>query len=308
MEQTEIDKIVADFWDNNTDESYFGESYWLANPIIHRRYNGKAAGGRKYDSWVNFTVDHYLKSGRNKGKILSIGSGDGVLERHLASIQAAEKIHGIDLSPKRIDIAQKAAVDAGLQGTIMYFVGNVETMPFPDLNYDAIYFNASLHHMSDLTQILQSCSRALRKDGFLFVNEYIGPNRFDFSRREKEVMTAAFHLIPEKYRLSQTGEEKGKVKTELMFPSPAEVARVDPSEAIHSEEIFEAIEKNFEILEFNSAGGSVCQFMLDGIAGNFRHNDPESLKVLRLIFDIEDTLEALSDLRPHFGMFVACKR
>ncbi|MBT3529729.1 MAG: hypothetical protein HOA33_14355 [Gammaproteobacteria bacterium] len=50
------------------------------------------------------------------------------------------------------------------------------------------------------------------------------------------------------------------------------------------------------------------QFMLDGIAGNFRHDDEDSRKVLDLIFKIEDTLVESGDLPPHFAMIVAKPR
>ena len=63
---------------------------------------------------------------------------------------------------------------------------------------------------------------------------------------------------------------------------------------------------NWNITTFdNSAGGTLIQFMLDGIAGNFRHDDEDSLKVLDLIFKIEDTLVESGDLSPHFAMIVA---
>ena len=361
--QTQIDSIVADYWDNHTDESYFGETYWLANPIINHRYQLKAAGGRFMpigDSWVDFTVECYLTNGgsltkvdekglnqvtdireiaklvneviaNNPGgvkqfreskmlnrildertpvdKVLSIGSGDGALERHLASINAAKEIVGIDLAPKRIEIAKETAnrlaKEYNVQNPITYIVGNVETSPLPGSDYDAIYFNSSLHHMSDLDSILQSCSNALKHDGYLFINEYIGPNRFDFSKREREVMTSVFQTIPIKYRISQADYDKGKIRTHLAFPSPEEVERVDPSEAINSAGIVEAVCRHFDIVEFNSAGGTLIQFMLDGIAGNFRHDDEDSLKVLDLIFKIEDTLVESGDLSPHFAMIVA---
>ncbi len=306
--QAEIDSIVADYWDQHTDESYFGETYWLANPIINHRYQIKAAGGRNYDSWVNFTVQHFLGERAPVDKVLSIGSGDGALERHLASINTARKIEGIDLAPKRIKIAEQAAIDNGMEDIISYVVSNVETSPLPGSDYDAIYFNSSLHHMSNLDAILQSCSNALKKDGYLFINEYIGPNRFDFSEREKEVMTSVFHTIPEKYRISQAEHDKGMVRTHLGFPSPEEVAKVDPSEAIHSAEIVEAVKRHFNLVEFNFTGGTLMQFMLDGIAGNFRHDDEDSRKVLDLIFKIEDTLVESGDLLPHFAMIVARPR
>ena len=95
----------------NTDASFCGgETYWLANKEINRRHQILASGGRDYPSWVNFTVQHYLHKSKvanrftikpNKNSvdsILSIGSGDGALERHLASLNAANLIEGIDIA------------------------------------------------------------------------------------------------------------------------------------------------------------------------------------------------------------------
>lgn len=304
-DQPDEDTKVANYWDEHTDETYFGETYWLANPIINRHYQIKAAGGRDYTSWVNFSVQHFLGERCPVDRVLSIGSGDGALERHLASIGTAKLIEGIDLAPKRISNAKEEATKAGFEESIRYILCNVETSPFPGSNYDAIYFNSSLHHISDLDSILKKCSSALKEEGYLFVNEYIGPNRFAFNEREKQVMLSVFQMIPDKFRVSHAEHDRGQVRNHLSFPDPAEVERVDPSEAIHSEEIVDALKRHFQIKEFNFAGGTLMQFMLDGIAGNFRETDAESMKVLELIFNIEDTLVESGDLLPHFAMIIA---
>ncbi len=46
QERRSTDSKVADYWDEHTDETYFGETYWLANPVINRHHQSKAAGGR----------------------------------------------------------------------------------------------------------------------------------------------------------------------------------------------------------------------------------------------------------------------
>lgn len=297
--------VVANYWDERGDAAYFGATFWLANPAINRHYQTLAAGGRDYPSWVNFTVHHYLQGRSPVARILSVGSGDGALERHLAAINAAELIEGIDIAPKRVAIAEQAALAAGLQERIQYTVCNAETAEFPSHEYDAIYFNSSLHHLTNLDVILSKCSAALKYDGFLFVNEYIGPNRFDFSAREKLVMQSVFCMLPEKYRVSHADHDRGQLRTQVHFPDPLEVARVDPSEAIHSEEIVDALQRHFQLEEFNYTGGTLMQFMLLDIAGNFCDSDPEAMRVLQLIFDIEEVLVSSGDLRPHFAMIIA---
>ena len=305
MDQETADAKVANYWNTHTDETYFGETYWLANPVINRNYQKLAAGGRDYESWVDFSVLHYLGKRCPVDRVLGIGSGDGVLERHLASINTAKLIEGIDLAPKRIAIAEEEARKAGFADVISYKVCNAETNPFPHSNYDAIYFNSALHHMSDLDGILKKCKTALKTDGYLFVNEYIGPNRFAFSDREKEVMQSVFKMIPEKYRISHAEHDRGQVREQMHFPDPAEVERVDPSEAIHSQDITAAIERHFTVEEFNYTGGTLMQFMLLDIAGNFRESDSESLEILNLIFAIENTLVGNKNLLPHFAMIIA---
>lgn len=300
-----VDSKVADYWDEHTDETYFGETYWLANTVINRHHQHKASGGRAYDSWVNFSVQHFLGDRCPVDRVLSIGSGDGALERHLASLNTAKLIEGIDLAPKRIEIARAAVAAAGLQETIHYSVCNVESNSFPGNNYDAIYFNSSLHHMSNLDEILKKCVSALKSDGYLFVNEYIGPDRFAFSDREKELMKSVFQLIPEKYRISHADHDRGEIRTQVNFPDPIAVERVDPSEAIHSQDIVDALGRHFAIEEFNNCGGSLMQFMLLDIAGNFRQGDEHSMTILKMIFEIEDALIASGDLSPHFALIIA---
>lgn len=315
--QTVVDSKVADYWDEHTDESFHGETYWLANPEINRRHQLMAAGGRDYPSWVNFSVEHFLGKGTLSDQlfksqprkpvdcVLSIGCGDGALERHLASINTAKRIEGIDLAPKRIEIAREEARNAGVEDLLHYSVCNVETSDFPSKKYDAIYFNSSLHHMSDLDTILSRCHAALRRRGYLFVNEYIGPNRMAYSDREKEAMQGVFQMIPAKYRISHAEHDRGQVRSHVYFPDPQEVERVDPSEAIHSEEIMDAINRHFHVEEFNFTGGTLLQYMLQDIAGNFRQDDPESIKMLDLIFTIEKNLVDSGDLLPHFAMIIA---
>ena len=169
--RTDLDSKVADYWDKHTDESFREETYWLANPEINRRHQPMAARGRDYPSWVNFSVEQFLDKGTLSDQLfksqprkpvdcmLSIGCGDGAPERHLASINTAKRIEGIELAPKRIEIAREEARKAGVTDMLHYSVCNAETSDFPSKKYDAIHFNSSLHHMSDLDTISFQVSR-----------------------------------------------------------------------------------------------------------------------------------------------------
>ena len=297
---------TAEYWSNIVEEGEFSSSvYWLANPIVNHYYQVKAVGKREeYGHWVNFCVQHYLANRCPVERMLSIGCGDGDLERHLATLNAFKSIDAVDIAPGRIEIAKAKAREAGVKG-ISYLVQNVEAVGFPSDTYDAIFYNSSLHHMFEMDKTLRQTAAVLKSDGFLFVNEYIGPNRYKFSQREKEVIQALHKFIPERYRYSLNKRDFGFLQTHAQLPDPLEVARVDPSEAPFSEEIVPTLEKYFEIVEFNKIGGTVLQFLLQNIAGHFREDDPDSLVILDLLIKAEEALINVGDLQSHFALIVA---
>jgi ubiquinone/menaquinone biosynthesis C-methylase UbiE len=176
---------------------------------------------------------------------------------------------------------------------------------FPGGDYDAIFYNMSLHHMFHIDKALMETKKVLKPDGFLFINEYIGPNRFDFSAREKEVISSLYNLLPEKYRFSLAKENFGTIQKNITFSTPTQVADLDPSEAVCSAEIMPTVKKYFDIVEFNPIGGTVLQFLLQNIAGHFRKEDPDSIEVLNLLIQAEDTLIKIGDLTSHFALIIA---
>lgn len=299
---------VSRYWDEKRDAEFNGETYWLANPTVNRRFNYKSVGGRRYASWPEFTVRHFLQQRLPVDTVLSIGCGEGGLERHLIDIEVAKKIEGLDISNVRIEQARAFAEEHNVADRLKYFNVDAEIENFPSHQYDAIYFNSSLHHMERVDQILTKCAESLKPDGYLFVNEYVGPNRFSFSDEEINAMESAFRLIPEIYRVSHEEHDRGCVRKKMGVPDPLEVAKIDPSEAIKSEEIVSGLYKNFEIVEFNEMGGTLLQFVLNGIAGNFSESDTNSMQILEMLFNIEDALINTGSLNSHFASVVAKRK
>jgi hypothetical protein len=91
------DEQIASYWSNVIEKGGFANAvYWLGNPIVNRFYQSKAVGGRTYPHWVNFCVDYYLGNRCPADRMLSVGCGDGDLERHLVSLNAFKALDGID--------------------------------------------------------------------------------------------------------------------------------------------------------------------------------------------------------------------
>jgi SAM-dependent methyltransferase len=298
---------VADFWSKIDRDRFSGAVYWLGNPLVYQRYQTKAAGGRACEHWLEHVVTAYLGGVKAPNRVLTVGCGDGALDRRFADIGGFVHLDGVDVAPGAIESARTAAAERGLH-RLHYHVLDIESSDPPSPPYDAIVFSSSLHHVSDLEGVLDRCSKALVQGGHLVVNEYVGAERFELPLREIEVIEAAFRLIPERYRRSLWWESAGELLTEAPLPDPVEVAREDPSEAVRSSEIPDQVAMVFDVLERNAIGGALLQFGLHTIAGHFTEEDPASFAVLQMLFEIEDALIAAGEISSHFELIVARRR
>jgi len=81
---------------------------------------------------------------------------------------------------------------------------------------------------------------------------------------------------------------------------------LDPSEAVRSADILPSLHRYFEIVEYKPLGGTVLQFLLADIAGNFQ--DELGQQLLEMLFVIEDVLMDTGDLGSDFAYIVAAPR
>ncbi|MCB0045455.1 MAG: class I SAM-dependent methyltransferase [Caldilineaceae bacterium] len=96
----------------------------------------------------------------------------------------------------------------------------------------------------------------------------------------------------------------GLEKSCAFLPTERSVISVDPSEAVHSAEIVPVLKDYFEIVEYKSLGGTILQFLLADIAGNFEQNEA-SESLLQMLYTIEDTLIETGYLDSDFAYIVA---
>jgi SAM-dependent methyltransferase len=129
----------------------------------------------RYDQWLDPEI---------KGKVcLDAGFGSG---RAMAAMlgAGANKVYGIDISPKNAATAQ--ANLARYQDQIDITTGSVLHMPYEDETFDVVHCYGVLHHTSDPYKGFTECCRVLKKGGVLFVALYckggLVNNTLDFFR------------------------------------------------------------------------------------------------------------------------------
>jgi 2-polyprenyl-3-methyl-5-hydroxy-6-metoxy-1,4-benzoquinol methylase len=103
-------------------------------------------------------------SGNEKGMVLDVGCGYGVLVPYLKQAGlAASQIHGMDLSPEMIRNARSFYPDVTLQ------VANFLTVSDSNNKYQAVIFCSSLHDLPDIPHALNKAYDLLESNGRLII-------------------------------------------------------------------------------------------------------------------------------------------
>ncbi|MGQ9696728.1 MAG: class I SAM-dependent methyltransferase, partial [Armatimonadota bacterium] len=208
---------AAKYWDQATRQNWKSGIglYWTDLEPVRRRLRLKAAGDPEVE-WDQYVVNTYLSGRIPLTRVLSLGCGEGILERRLAGMAVFAECDAFDISTAALQRAREAAESLGLH-SIYYQLADLNTITLPDQAYDAAFAESSLHHVHNLEHLLQQVSKSLVPGGWLFAKEYVGPSRFQFSDAQLNAMNAALHLLPEKYRVSLRSANRG-------LASPPELA------------------------------------------------------------------------------------
>lgn len=237
-------------------------------------------------------------------RALVLGCGAGQVERDLHQHGWAREIVAFDLSPRVLARAREAA--AGID-SIRYVRASMDALPvgephFLPGSFDAVLGVASVHHCARLDALYAAVVRLLAPGGWFFLDEYVGPDRFQYSRTHMEQVSALLDLLPERLLKTRSGE----LKRGLRPPTVDEVVAVDPSEAVCSSRILPLLQERFEVVAQRPYGGSVLHVLLANIAQNFLTS--ESKRWLRAMIEAEDELDRLGVLEQHFSCAIARRR
>lgn len=279
--------------------------HWLEHPLVRRRIHQKVSGRPDLDvyGWFLGVLDD-LGVARPVASALTLGAGDGQLERGLARQRFARRHLGLDLSAGAVASAITAAAAAGLP-QLSYEVADLNSPRLPEAAFDVVLGVSAVHHVERLEELLLAVEKALVPGGILFLNEYVGPKRFQWSRRQLETAVHLLGLLPERYR--RVGAE-GELHRHPFAPSAEAVIAADPSESVRSDEILPLVAARFDVLERRDLGGTLLHLVLEGIARRFDPANPEDVRWLELLFEAEDALLASGELTSDFAVVVARRR
>ncbi|WP_213956670.1 MULTISPECIES: class I SAM-dependent methyltransferase [unclassified Variovorax] len=277
--------------------------FWMAHPMVAARLNVKASGDAARNDY-----DHLMDVLESAGwrfpvqHVASLGCGFGALERGLAKLGIANSIDGFDLAEGAIIEARRLASELGLSG-LRYQVADLEREDLPEVGYDMVFASHSVHHIAGLDRLFSSVRRALRPGGVFHLQEYVGADRFQWPDAQVEGMNEFLDSLPARYRQLPSGVERGHLRR----PTVEEVVAVDPSEAVCSSVIVDAVRRHFRIQELRELGGGLLSIGLSGIAHNFDANNPTDAAHMERFFQLEDRLMAEGRIVSDFVSIIAVR-
>jgi SAM-dependent methyltransferase len=235
------------------DEAHWSDANWWTSPACLAYYNeavcgrpvtGKSEGCRR--RLEDTLGDRILERG------VSVGCGTGEKEIGLLTDGLVKHFDLWEIAPRIGEVGTAAAVDAGVGGRVIYRIGNAfKTTPAD--TYDLVHWDHSLHHMSNVDAALAWSVAVLKPGGFVLINDYVGPNRLQFTRAEVD-------------RMNDFRRRYG-VPGKSTYASPISWARQvkrDPSEAPQSERIPAAIARHLPGAPLEPIGGTFLN-MLGGV-------------------------------------------
>lgn len=275
---------------------------WAECPIVNQEYICPLISGQAHVGWLEYVARKYYPS--PVPTALSLGCGGGGLERHGLQLRIAERFDAFDVSEDALQLAKEEAEKSAQLASINYTVANLNKLEFAENSYDAAFASQSVHHIEALEHYMQQVNRCLKPGGYFIINEFVGPNQFQWTDVQLEHCQRLLEEIPETYR--QMIREPG-VKHSVERPTIEFMNGYDPTEAIRSADIITELEKQFELVERRDFGGTLLHLVLDNIAGNLSDSD-EGKSILRNLFAEEQRLIASGEIDSDFTLLVARKK
>jgi SAM-dependent methyltransferase len=257
--------------------------------------------------WLTYVLRKFFPAPIERA--VSLGCGEGGLERHALSVGAVDLFDAYDASEGAIQNARRHAEIVGHAQGVRYSVRDVNRFSSPGRIYDAAFASMSIHHIEALESVFDELRKSLKPTGLFVMNEYIGPTKFQLPPAQLTLINDLLGILPARYRrMIRDGARTNEIKQEHHIHPLEWFERYDPSEAVRSADLLSVLQDYFEIVEIKSYGGTLLHFLLENIVGNFDNSKEEDRAWLRMLEYFETTLEKGAMIDNDFAVIVARPR
>lgn len=297
--------VSETIWDNSA-EQYVKDDFKVYWETLHRvaLYQFRCMTGDENNDYLTYTVDYLReKVGTENLRGLSIGCGEiAAPEMKLVQTGYFTEFDVMDIAGNLLNRQEKRAQDLGLQG-LRYIAQDLNQISLEPDTYDLIWAVGTIHHIEKLESFFDEINKSLKKNGVLVMREYVGPNRLQLTGEQLALVNEILSCLPDKYKRMPDGNIKNtedRVKVE-------DLIRVDPSEAVRSEDIMPLLKEKLKIVHLADTGGTILMPFLNRIASNFER-DEDGDAILRLVILLERKLIEHGILPSDYNFCLATKK
>jgi SAM-dependent methyltransferase len=247
----------------------------MNHPLVRRRINLRISGDPSL--WPTTWLGRCLRERLPFHHAASIGCGVGNLERDVVSQNLVNQITGVDASSNCVLEATDLARKSGLESRIAYHCGDAREWLAGASGLDAVFFHQSLHHFDRLDELLRLVAAALKPQGIVYLDEYVGPARDEWRVGCLIPHNVAYRLLPR------------RVRRPRLVRAP--INRSDPTEAINSSQIVTSVQRHFDILEQRNYGGNLVSVVYPNLRrpSDSPPSPPADFdKAVEFLLDLED--------------------
>jgi SAM-dependent methyltransferase len=207
---------------------------------------------------------------------LSLRAGDARLETALVEAGKCRQVTGLDIDEQRAESANRN-VPQSLRALIRFRQGLLEEWR-PAEPVGAVLARSVLHRQADLEGVLDRVLTVLAPGGLLFVDDFIGPARFQWTDTQLDAINRLLACLPEEMLVDLTAED-GRRKRIVNRPVRDKFAASNPDDAVRSDEIVGLLDERFERVDVRLYGGALYHQFFTRIMGNFAAR-PELVKMV----------------------------
>lgn len=308
MVDAETRHRIGRFWDAVSAEGAPRPTRWWMVPEVVRWYNQRA-GGVAEDGVGAGLTRRALAALAARGvatpleRGVSVGGGSGAKERGLLKADLVRRIDVFELSATRIAQGRAAAEAEGLAERIRFIREDPFVGPRSS-TYDLVYWNNALHHMFDVDDAVAWSRAVLRRGGAFLMDDFVAPDRFQFSSAALAAATAVRIELPERL-LRHPADPSRRLPVEVRNVNPDALAEADPSEAVQSSLILGAVQTYFPDADILPMGGVIYNLALKDTFANFDPSDPADAARLETLLALDAVLTQRPDIETQYAIAIA---
>ena len=158
--------------------------------------------------------------------------------------------------------------------------------------YDLVHWNNSLHHMLDVEAAVEWSWKVLRPGGLFYMDDYVGPDRFQWPPQMLLAATAVRQSLPDRL-LVNPHKPTTMLPRIVKKPDSEKMRQSDPSEAADSSRILGCVQRRFPGADIIITGGVIYHLALSDLLANFAGD--EDFRLLERLLELDDMCTAVGE-------------